>query len=86
MIADIILLGYEIDSSLMSAPRLKMFEIGVLVIACVEVVVKTVGMEIFKRSFPSTINQIHVAVIFIFLFLNWGLYAWSIVLNLDIRK
>jgi hypothetical protein len=86
MIADIILLGYDIDPSLASAPKLKMFEIGVLVLACIEVVVKTVGMEVFKRCFPSAINRIHVVVIFIFLFLNMGLFAGSIVLNLDIRK
>lgn len=86
MIADIILLGYDIDPSFTSASRLKIFEIGVLVLACTEVVVKTVGMEIFKRCFASAINKIHVVIIFIFLLLNVGLYFWSIFLNLNIRK
>jgi hypothetical protein len=78
-------LGYEIDMSFISAGGLRKFYISVLVAAVAELVFKTCGMEIFKRTCSAAIGKIHIIVITVFLLLNGGLYAWSIALNLDFK-
>lgn len=63
-----------------------MFEVVVLAVASVEVLFKTVAMEIFKRICAPAIAKIHIALIMVFILANMILYVWSILLNLDFRR
>jgi hypothetical protein len=63
-----------------------MFEMAILVVASLEVFFKTIGMWIAKKTCGGVITCIHVSVVFVFLFVNLLLYAWSIKLNFAFLK
>ena len=78
LIAAGIAMGFDVDKSFERAGELHLFEVSLVVLGVVEVVVKTCGMEVFRRFCSSEIAGIHMAVIVSFILLNGAIYAWAV--------
>lgn len=79
-------LGFEVDKDYKRAGELRLFEVSLVVLGIVEVVVKTCGMEVFRRCCSSQIAGIHMAVIVAFILLNGAIYAWAVTFFLEFRR
>lgn len=86
LIAAGIALSFEMDGSMKRAGELRLFEVSLVVLGIVEVLVKTCGMEIFRRCCSSQIAAIHMAVIVSFILLNGVVYAWAVTFFLEFRR
>lgn len=57
----------------------------IIIVSTAEIILKTLGMEIFKRLCSSNIEKVHFFLIMLFVVLNIGAYVWSILLYLKAR-
>jgi hypothetical protein len=62
------------------------FEMLLIVVGGVEIVVKTVGLEVLSRCCSSRISSIHNGVVLGFMLANLALLGWAIHLYLGVQR